>query len=134
MSNDPAPGGNGKFVGWINAVKGLTLTNVLIVALMAMVAIPVYFVYVALNDPTVLDRFLSSYEEATEQDGCTIRTARLRGGPWRWSISTGFAFRGSDHWTVSVILNTEPTEADIQSYCAALNLIADKMLGSGNGP
>ena len=115
-------------LGFISAVKGLSLTNVLVMALIAVIAVPSYFVYRMLNDATVMDRFLSSYDEYTEvRSGCTVRTVRLRGGPWRWSISTGFAYQGSDRWNLSVILQNEPTDADVASYCATLGLIADKM-------
>ena len=115
-------------LAWLNAIKSMSLTNVLILALMCMVLVPVYFVYTVLNDPKVLDRFMSSYDEYTEtRSGCTVRTVRLRGGPWRWSISSGFAMGGADRYTVSAILSTEPGEEDIRSYCATLNLIIDKM-------
>ena len=60
MSQPPAPQPPpDRAIGWLNAVKGLTLTNVLIIALMAMVAVPTYFVYRLLNDPLILDKFLS---------------------------------------------------------------------------
>jgi hypothetical protein len=114
-------------------LKSLTFTNVAIIALIAMVAIPVYATYKLMTDPSMLDRFMSSYDEYTEvETGCTVRTVRLRGGPWRWSISTGFAFQGSDRWTISVILSSEPKPEDIISYCATLELVVEKMLGLDN--
>jgi hypothetical protein len=124
--------------GWlanlINASRSLTLTNVLVIAMLVVVAIPAYAVYTALNDPAVLDRFLSSYNEvADEKTDCTIRKARARGGPWLWSISAGFAFQRSDRWAISVVLPAEPNANDIQSYCATLNLIVDKMLFDSDG-
>ena len=104
------------------------------IAVLVLVAIPAYFVYRLLNDPTVMDRFLSSYSETTDtESGCTIRKVRLRGGPWRWSIATGFAMQRSDRYSVSVILPEEPDADDIQSYCATLNLIVDKMLFDDDG-
>lgn len=126
------PPTNGKVVGILNAAKGLTLKNILILALLAIIAIPVYFVYKLMTDPVVGDRFLSSYSEASHDSGCTVRKVRLRGGPWRYGVAAGFAFSGSDRWQVSVILNSEPSEEEILSYCAALNLIADKMLDPGS--
>ena len=121
--------------GLISAAKSLTLTNVLIIALMAMVIVPVYFVYRALNDPQILDRFMSSFEEYNDEvSGCTIRTVRLRGGPWRWSISSGFAMGGADRYTVSVIVSTEPDAEAITSYCETINLIIDKMHEANGTP
>jgi hypothetical protein len=126
--------GNGKVTGWISAVKELTLTNVLIIALMAMVAIPVYFVYRVLNDPTMLDRFMSSYSETTDASGCTVRTVKLRGGAYHWSISSGFALSGSDRYTVGVIVDSEPKPESVATYCATLHLIVDKLQGVSNAP
>jgi hypothetical protein len=113
---------------WLAWLKGLTLTNVLVIGLMAMVAVPVYFVWRVMGDPALLDRFLSHYKETGSGTGCTIREARQRGGPVVWSISTGFAHAGSDRWMVSVILTTEPEPQDVESYCATLELIVAKML------
>ena len=132
----PSPGG-GWFAGIIDASKSLTLTNVLVIAMLVVVAIPAYAVYQALNDPVLLDRFLSSYSEVPDKTtDCTIRKARARGGPWFWSISAGFAFARSDRWSVSVVLPAEPSANDIVSYCATLALIVDKMLfdDTGRGP
>lgn len=134
MADQPTPN-EGRAVGVLNALKGLSFTNVLIIALMAMIAVPVYFTYRLLNDPTTLDKFLSSYDERIdEQSGCTIRKVRLRGGPWRYGVAAGFAYSGSERWQISVILHSEPSQEDIISNCAALNLIAEKMLGINGDP
>jgi hypothetical protein len=132
-TSPPSPGG-GWFAGIIDASKSLTLTNVLVIAMLVIVAIPAYAVYQALNDPVLLDRFLSSYTEVPNKStDCTIRKARARGGAWLWSISAGFAFQRSDRWSVSVILPAEPNADDIVSYCATLALIVDKMLFNADG-
>ena len=130
--NEPAP--DGKVAGWLSALKGLTLTNVLIIALMAMVAVPVYFVYRVLNDPAMLDRFLSSYDETVDPSGCTVRTVKRRGGVYHWSISTGFALSGSDRYSVAVIMDSTPTPESIKTYCATLGLMVDKLQGGNNAP
>jgi len=36
------------------------LTNVLVIALLALIAVPTYLAYKMLNDPAVMDRLLSS--------------------------------------------------------------------------
>ena len=136
--NEPQPSPPaGWFANLIDAAKGLSLGNVLVIALLVAIAIPAYAVYTLLNDPVTMDRFLSSYSEVTDpKTDCTVRKARARGGPWHWSISAGFAFQRSDRWSISVILPQEPGADDIASYCATLALIVDKMLfdDSGRGP
>src|SRR5262245_34108316 len=98
-SPTPSPPQNDRYVGWLNAVKGLSLGNVLVIALLAVVAVPVYVIYRALGDQELLDRFMSTYEEETSQQvGCTLRHVQARGGPEMYGISAGFAFQGEDRW------------------------------------
>jgi hypothetical protein len=125
------PPAEGRLAGAANVIKGLTLSNVLVIFLLLCMAGPAYVLYRALGDEKLLDRFLSSYQEIASTTGCTIRVVAERGGPQRWSISTGFAFAGADKWTVGVILDREPTEEEIASYCASLGLIVDKMHDEG---
>ena len=117
--------------GWLasaaHAVRSLTLSNVLVIFLLLCMVAPAYVVWKVVNDEALLDRFLSSYSELPSDSDCVIREARQRGEPERWSIATGFAFAGTDQWTVAVILDHAPTEGEIESYCASLLLIVDKM-------
>jgi hypothetical protein len=130
----PPPPAEGKVLAWLGAVKGLTITNAIVIVLLVIfVAIPAYTIWKALGDEKLLDRFLSTYEEVSSQNvPCTLRHVQARGGPDQWGISTGFAFQGADRWFVNVVLNREPTNQEITSYCETLKLIADKML-AGDG-
>ena len=120
----------GRLAAAASVVKSLSLSNVLIIALLAVIAIPVYIVYRALNDAAVMDRLLSSYKEVPNTSGCTLREVKSRGGPARWSISTGFAFHGADRWSINVILDQQPTTEQLTSNCETLKLIADGVLRS----
>jgi hypothetical protein len=133
------PPSDGRVLSWLSAVKGLTVSNVLVIALLVIVAIPAYTIWKALGDEKLLDRFLSTYEEeSNQQSGCTLRHVQQRGGPDLWSVASGFAFQGADRWFVSVVLTHAPGSEEIVSYCESLKLIADKMLdrsrGDGNAP
>jgi hypothetical protein len=132
QSPPPAPPSETGWLSWLTAVKGLTISNVLVIAALAVVAVPVYVIYKALGDEKLLDRFLSTYEEKTSQiTGCVIRHVQERGGPDLWSVSSGFAFQGADRWFVSVVLTHEPSNDETETYCESLKLIADKMLDRG---
>jgi hypothetical protein len=109
-------------------IKGLSLTNVLIIALLVLIAVPSYILYRFLNDASLLNKFTSFYEElSNENSSCTLRIASQRGADPFYSISTGFAFQGSDRYTVGVILTHKPDEGQLVSYCETLNLIVDYM-------
>jgi hypothetical protein len=132
--SEPPPQ-EGKYLGWLNAIKGLTISNVIVIAALAIVAVPVFVVYKAVSgNEKLLNRFLSTYEEETnQQSGCMLRHVQQRGGPDQWAVSSGFAFTGADRWFVSVVLNHAPGSEEIVSFCESLKLIADKMLDRGRG-
>jgi hypothetical protein len=114
----------------VTAVKGMSLTNVLVIILLAAVVVPSYLMWSVLNDPVKLGRFLSSYEEVTSDKWpCTLRIASLRGAGDTYSISTGFAFQGSDRWTLAVLMDRDPRLDNdaMQSYCETLNVLIDFM-------
>jgi hypothetical protein len=121
----------GKLAAAASVVRSLSLTNVLIIALLVAIAIPAYIVYRALADPAVMDRFLSSYREYPNQvSGCTMREVKERGGPDLWSVSAGFAFHGSARWYVAVALSAKPSDQELVSHCETLKRIADGLLRS----
>jgi hypothetical protein len=125
----PAPPPDAKYAWWLTAIKGLTVSNVLVIALLALIVVPVYVIYRALGDDALLDRLLSTYEElSSQQSGCAVRHVQERGGPEMWGVSSGFAFQGADRWFVNVVLTHEPTAEEVYSYCESLKLIADRML------
>jgi hypothetical protein len=137
MTNQPPsppspPPADDRYLGWLNAVKGLSISNVLVIAALAIVAVPVYVIYRALDDEKLLDRFMSTYEEeANQQSGCTLRHVQERGGPDIWGISSGFAFAGAERWFISVALSHDPSNDEVVSYCESLKLIADRMMERG---
>jgi hypothetical protein len=125
------PPHEGRLAAAANVVKGLSLGNVLIIALLVVIAIPAYLTYKALNDPVVMDRLMSSYREYPNQiSGCTLREVKERGGPDMWSVSAGFAFHGSARWYIAVGLTAKPSDAEITTHCETLKRIADGLLRS----
>jgi hypothetical protein len=131
---DP-PSSDGKIVSLITAAKGLTISNAVVIIMLAPVIIGGYFVWRALDDPAILDRFLSFYRVVpSPMASCILRQARQRGEPYIWSINTGFAFEGGKRWSVGVILDLEPTLEEQKSYCETLQLIVDWMHGQGELP
>lgn len=128
MTVPPPPPPDSGWLGWLTAIKGLTVANVIVIALLAVIAVPIYVIYRALEDEKLMDRFLSTYEElGNQQSGCTVRHVQARGGPGLWGISTGFAFQGDTRWFVNVALDHAPTNDEIVSFCEALKLIVDQM-------
>ena len=110
---EPQQPGHGMLERAVASVKGLSLANVLVIALLMMLAIPSYILYRLFNDQAMLGRVLSSYEEITsDKTPCTLRIASLRGAGDTYSISTGFAYHGSDRWTLAVLMDRKPTDEE----------------------
>ena len=103
--SQPPPANEGKALGWLNAVKGLTLTNVLVIVLLAVVAVPVYVIYRALDDEKLLDRFMSTYEEKPAASSMAARCAMCRrvAGRTCGASRPDLRFQGADRWAISVI-------------------------------
>lgn len=114
-------------LGWLNAAKNLTVGNVLILALLMAVAVPVYLSYRILNDPVLLDRVTSRYSDIPNETACLLRQIKLRGGPDTWNVSTGFAYFGTEKWFVSVNLPHLPTTEELNAHCEVLLLTVDWM-------
>jgi hypothetical protein len=112
----------------VRAVTSMSLTQALVIALLLAVVVPSYLLYRAVNDPAMLGRFLSSYEEiSSDKVACVLRIASLRGGGDEYGISTGFAAQGNDRYVISVLMDRKPSEVEIQSYCEVLQRIVDHM-------
>jgi hypothetical protein len=130
----PAPLGS-RIISLITAVKGLTIANVVVIALLAVICVPVYIIWKALGDDKIMDRFMSTYEILDHQNvACSVRHVQARGGPDQWAISSGLAYQGGDTWSIAVVLTHDPSTAEVEGYCETLKLIADKMLGYENEP
>ena len=118
----------GQIGGVVRIVQSLTLTHVLIIALLVAIAIPTYIAWRFLNDASMLNKFTSFYEEiSSAQSPCTVRIASQRGADPIYSVTTGFAFQGSDRWNIGVILTHKPDDGEVISYCEVLNRIVDYM-------
>jgi len=129
--SEPPPNGS-RIGGLINAARGLTLTNALVIVMIAVVLGPLY---IMAFHPEVLDRFLSTYTVLQNSvSSCTYRRGRQKGEPYSYAISTGLAYEGSSIWQIAVVLTHEPTAEELKSYCKALMLIVDKIRERGDVP
>lgn len=126
MTEESKPPPSSGWLSWLTAVKGLTITNALVIGMLALIAIPTWLVYSMTQNTELLDRFFSNYREISAQNvACAIREAKYRGGNPVWSISTGFAFIGRDRYVIAVVLEHEPRAEEMIAFCETLKLLAD---------
>lgn len=128
MAEAPPPAPEGRVAGLVRIAQGLTLSNVLVLAALAVIAVPVYVIYSAVSgNDELLDRLLSRYRTIESKSGCLVRHVQERGGPDLWSVGSGFAFQGQDRYSINVVMSRMPSEDEIVSYCETLKLMADKL-------
>jgi hypothetical protein len=121
--------------GIAGIIKGFTLKNVAITALLALIILPGFVIWRVMNDASMLNKLTSRYEEYTsDKIPCTLRVASVRGGGDHYSISTGFAFQGSDRYIMGVIMDRKPGEIELQSYCEVLQKIVDHLRRPEDAP
>jgi len=126
--SEPPPDRVGQVGGLVKIVQSITLTQVLIIALLVAIAVPTYVFWRFLNDTSMLNKFTSFYEEiSSDKVPCTLRIASQRGADPSYSLSTGFAYQGSDRYVVGVVLSKQPDDAELVAYCATLNAIVDHL-------
>lgn len=131
MTDKPPPETDdrvGQIGGLVKIVQSISLTQVLVIALLVAIGMPTFIIWRFLNDSSLLNKWTSFYEEiSTDKSPCTLRIASQRGAEPFYAVSTGFAYQGSDRWTISVLLGHRPDDGEIASYCETLNLIVDYM-------
>jgi len=125
INKPPPENHDGRVFGWLTAVKGLTITNAIVIVMLVLVAIPSYVVYRALDDEKVMDKIMSSYDQLRTDTSCLVSRFNLRGGAETWAIANGFAYEGRDRWVVSVILDHRPNIDEMRSYCETLKVFVD---------
>lgn len=106
----------------VEVVKGLTLTNVLVILLLIIGMAPAYLAWRILNDEELRDIVFSSFSTLViAGSDCNVHQASEIGEDKSWFISHNFAFAGHDRWYVGVNILTEPSPSDIKAYCDTLS-------------
>lgn len=108
----------------VGVIKGLSLQNVAVIALLFLMAAPAYLAWRVLNDEKLLMVIFSQYAELPLQlSECGVRVAAPRGGKPSWFISNSFAFYSEDRWYVGVNTPVEPTSDRAEEYCKTLSAL-----------
>ncbi len=126
------------FRAGVDAAKSLTLTNVLILALLLAVCFPAYVGYRAVNDERLLIHIASSYEEMRYGIGnCSVFKAHARGDDQEFIIRYVFRMDPQGTWYIAIRSATEPTKEEAANRCKLLEKAVQdgrKARGSTLGP
>lgn len=110
----------------LNLLKGLSFGNVVVIFILVMTAAAIYTLYRFLNDEILMNKFLSHYEESSnDKIPCTSRIGSKRGGALTYSITTGFAYDGNDRWVIGIHRDAKISKDEFFEYCIALQMFVD---------
>lgn len=105
----------------VDEAKTLTLTNVLIVALLVVVSFPAYVGYRLLNDERLIIQVSSSYEDMRYGLGdCTVYRAQEKGDKSDFIIRYTFRFDRFGSWYVAIRSQKQPSKEEARSACDIL--------------
>jgi len=104
----------------LDAIKGLTLVNVAVLAALVLISVPAYFAWRTINDPQFAGLVFSEYREIDSPTDCVLSLAQPAGTEGSYFIRATLAERNREVWYISVKLHFEPDSQAMIKYCAAL--------------
>lgn len=105
----------------LEAAKGLTLSNVLIIGLLILISFPAYVAYRVINEERLMNYVASSFEELRFGIGdCGVFRAQIRGEEPEYLVRYTFRFDRLGMWYLAIRGQTEPTKTEAKEKCAAL--------------
>lgn len=119
----------------VEEAKTLTLTNVLIVGLILLVAFPAYVGYRLLNDERLIIQVSSSFEDLRYGIGdCNVFRAQRKGDEADYLIRYNFRYDTLGAWYIAIRSTRKPTKEEAKATCT--NLVktvikARKAMGGG---
>lgn len=109
----------------LTQVKGLTITNVIVMIMLFIVAMPAYVGWRVINDEKLMAIVFSNYQEVDVPTACTLVVAQPAGGQRHWYIRNLFTERNREIWYAAVRLSFMPDTEAMEKYCNALDQIID---------
>ena len=100
-----------------NIVKSLSLTNILIIALLLLLAIPSYFAWKYLNDEEFRETFRNHAEIVDKHVPCIVLQGRYYGAQKRHSIFVIYGIEGRNEKIIGVRAPGELTDPEIEEAC-----------------
>lgn len=116
----------------LDAVKGLTIVNVGVLAALVILLIPAYAAWKIINDAALFNAVFSAYSELDSPTDCTLTFQQAAGGRPYYLIRQFLAQRNREVYGVSVRLDWDhpPDKEAMVRYCDTL----DSIIGYARDP
>jgi hypothetical protein len=118
----------------LGVVRGLTYTNVAIMALLLLIAFPAYFGYRMLNDQALMGAVFNVYSELDAPTDCLLSFQQPAGGTGSYVIRAVMAERAAEVWYVSAKVKFKPDDAAMAAYCNSASAVIEFLHDPNNAP
>ena len=110
-----------------NIVKSLSLTNILIIALLLLLAIPSYFAWKYLNDEDFRETFRNHAQIVDKHVPCIVLQGRYYGAQPRHSIFVIYGIEGRNEKIIGVRAPGVLTDPEIEEACQKVLAAANEL-------
>ena len=110
-----------------NIVKSLSLTNILIIALLLLMAIPAYFAWKYLNDEDFRETFRNHAQIVDKHVPCIVLLGRYYGAQKRHSIFVIYGIEGRNEKIIGVRAPGVLTDPEIEEACQKVLAVANEL-------
>ena len=110
-----------------NIVKSLSLTNILIIAMLLLLAIPSYFAWKYLNDEEFRETFRNHAEIVDKHVPCIVLQGRYYGAQPRHSIFVIYGIEGRNEKIIGIRAPGVLTDPQIEEACQKVLATAAEM-------
>lgn len=109
----------------LDAVKGLTLLNIAVLALLLFLLLPAYLAWKIMNDEMMFNAVFSAYSELDSPTDCSLTFQQAAGGRPYYLIRQVMAVRSRETYGASVRLDWDhlPDHDAMVRYCDTLDSI-----------
>ena len=110
-----------------NIVKSLSLTNILIIALLLLIAVPAYFAWKYLNDEDFRETFRNHAQIVDKHVPCIVLQGRYYGAQPRHSIFVIYGIEGRNEKIIGVRAPGVLTDPEIEEACQKVLAAANEL-------
>jgi len=130
----PYRNGNGRLgmiSGIAELVRGLTVQNMLTLAILVLIAIPSYFAYVFMTDPSFRHEFMSTAHVIDMEVPCLVISGNVVGLGDKWTVAVGYESRGQmEHMIAIRSPGTSPNITEARTACEIAHTEANMLKGA----
>lgn len=119
---------DGKLERAFGVVRSMSLTNVLILALIVVIAVPAYFAYRFMSDAAFRREFMTSAIILEQHVPCVVLEGTRYGSQSRHSVFIVYGLDGRNEKLLGLRAPDTVTDADLTGMCQRLRTLSEEIV------